>query len=59
LLLVFAVAAVGQQAPAAQKIIHDPAEYNAYTAAVNTQDANKRAEALEAFCTAVTRRAWF
>jgi tetratricopeptide (TPR) repeat protein len=49
LLLVSAVAAVGQQAPAGQKIIHDPAEYNAYTAAVNTQDANKRAEALEAF----------
>ena len=39
-----------QPAPSAgQKVIKDPAEYNAYTAAVNTQDATKRAEALEAF----------
>ena len=49
LLLAFAAAAAAQQAPAGQKVIHDPAEYNAYTAAVNTQDANKRAEELEAF----------
>ncbi len=34
---------------AGQKVIKDPAEYNAYTAAVNTQDATKQAEALEAF----------
>ena len=49
MLLAFAAAAAAQQAPAAQKVIKDPAEYNAYTAAVNTQDANKRAEELEAF----------
>ena len=45
-----AVAGAAQQAPGpGQKVIHDPAEYNAYTAAVNTQDATRRAEALEAF----------
>jgi tetratricopeptide (TPR) repeat protein len=49
ILLAFAAAAAAQQAPAGQKVIKDPAEYNAYTAAVNTQDANKRAEELEAF----------
>jgi tetratricopeptide (TPR) repeat protein len=49
MLLAFAAAAAAQQAPAGQKVIKDPAEYNAYTAAVNTQDATKRAEALEAF----------
>ncbi len=49
LLLAFAAAAASQQAAPAQKVIHDPAEYKAYTAAVNTQDATKRAEALEAF----------
>ena len=49
LFLALAAAAAAQQAPAAQKVIHDPAEYNAYTAAVNTQDATKRAEELEAF----------
>jgi tetratricopeptide (TPR) repeat protein len=32
-----------------QKVIHDPAEYKVYTAAVNTQDATRRAEELEAF----------
>ena len=47
--LTFAAAAAGQQAPAGQKVIHDPAEYKAYTAAVNTQDATRRAEELEAF----------
>ena len=49
MLLAFAAAAAAQQAPAGQRVIKDPAEYNAYTAAVNTQDANKRAEELEAF----------
>ncbi len=49
LLLAFAAAAGGQQAPAGQKVIHDPAEYKAYTAAVNTPDATRRAEELEAF----------
>jgi tetratricopeptide (TPR) repeat protein len=47
--LAFASAVAGQQAPAGQKVIHDPAEYKAYTAAVNTQDATRRAEELEAF----------
>ena len=44
-----AVAASAQQLPSGQSVIQDPAEYNAYTAAVNTQDATARAEALEAF----------
>jgi len=44
-----AAAAAAQQAPSAQKVIRDPAEYNAYTAAVNTPDATRRAEELEAF----------
>jgi hypothetical protein len=38
-----------QQPPAGQKTIQDPAEYAAYTAAVSTQDATARAEALEGF----------
>jgi tetratricopeptide (TPR) repeat protein len=38
-----------QQPPAGQKTIQDPAEYAAYNAAVSTQDATARAEALEAF----------
>jgi tetratricopeptide (TPR) repeat protein len=42
--------AFGQQSPAAsQKVIKDPAEYNAYIAALNTQDAAQRAAAMEAF----------
>lgn len=64
MLLMFATAAVAQQAPAGQpapaqpaatqaqtqkKEIKDPAEYNAYVAAVQTQDPNARASALEAF----------
>jgi len=49
LLLALAAAAAAQQASSGQKVIHDPAEYKAYTAAVNTQDATKRAEELEAF----------
>ena len=47
--LAIAAPAAGQQASAGQKVIHDPAEYKAYTAAVNMQDATKRAEELEAF----------
>src|SRR5580692_7139065 len=44
------IAAHAQQQPAAgQKTIQDPAEYAAYNAAVTTQDATARAEALEAF----------
>jgi tetratricopeptide (TPR) repeat protein len=49
LLLALFAAASAQRAPSGQKVIQDPAEYNAYTAAVNTQDATSRAEALEAF----------
>jgi tetratricopeptide (TPR) repeat protein len=50
LLLAFAAVAVAaQQSPAAQKVIHDPSEYKAYTAAVNAPDATRRAEELEAF----------
>lgn len=43
--------AAGQQAAPAQqkKEIKDPAEYNAYMAAVNTQDPNQKASALESF----------
>ncbi len=62
MLLVLAVAAcaLAQQAPAAgqqaapaqqKKEIKDPAEYNAYMAAVNTQDPNAKAAALESFLT--------
>jgi tetratricopeptide (TPR) repeat protein len=48
--LVVACAAVpAQQAPPGQKVIQDKAEYSAYTAALNAQDATSRAEALEAF----------
>ena len=49
LLLAFATTVAAQQTPAGQTVIHDPAEYKAYTAAVNTPDAAKRAEELEAF----------
>jgi tetratricopeptide (TPR) repeat protein len=45
-----AIAAHAQQAPPpGQKTIQDPAEYAAYNAAVSTQDATARAEALEGF----------
>ena len=47
--LLVAVSAVAQQSPSGQKVIQDPAEYNAYTSAVNTADATARAGALEAF----------
>jgi tetratricopeptide (TPR) repeat protein len=44
--------AFGQQTPpASQKVIKDPAEYNAYLAALNTQDPAQRAAAMEAFVT--------
>ncbi len=55
LLVAVAVIALAQQAPSSpqassgQKVIQNPAEYKAYMAAVNTQDATARAEALEAF----------
>lgn len=41
----------GQQAnaPASQKVIKDPAEYNAYMTALNTQDPGAKAQAMEAF----------
>jgi len=41
----------GQQpgSPASQKVIKDPAEYNAYITALNTQDAAARGAAMEAF----------
>jgi hypothetical protein len=35
--------------PASQKVIKDPAEYNAYITALNTQDPNQKAAAMEAF----------
>ena len=35
--------------PTSQKVIKDPAEYNAYMAALNTQDPAQRASAMEAF----------
>ena len=42
--------AFGQQTPpAGQKTIKDPAEYNNYIAALNTQDPSQRAVAMEAF----------
>ena len=42
--------AFGQQSPqAGQKVIKDPAEYNAYTVALNTQDPAQRAAAMETF----------
>jgi hypothetical protein len=44
-----AIAAHAQQQPSGQKTIQDPAEYAAYNAAVSTQDATARAEALEGF----------
>lgn len=60
--LAFAVVGVGQtqtqpgqtgqpgaNTPASQKVIKDPAEYNAYITAINTQDPAQRAAAMEAF----------
>src|SRR5215472_8844880 len=45
-----AQAAPAQAAPAAQKPqIKDPAEYNAYVNAIQQQDPNAKAQALEAF----------
>ena len=38
-----------QTPPAGQKVIKEPAEYNAYIAALNTQDPAQRAAAMEAF----------
>jgi len=38
-----------QSAPASQKVIKDPTEYNAYIAALNTQDAAQKGAAMEAF----------
>jgi tetratricopeptide (TPR) repeat protein len=39
----------GQQTPAGQKVIKDPPEYNAYLAALNTQDPAQKGAAMEAF----------
>lgn len=39
----------GQQTPANQKVIKDPAEYNAYITALNTTDPAAKAAAMEAF----------
>jgi len=36
-------------APTSQKVIKDPAEYNAYITALNTQDPTAKAQAMEAF----------
>src|SRR5262245_52869102 len=44
-------AAQPSNTPANQKVIKDPAEYNAYIAALNTQDPAQRAAAMEAFVT--------
>lgn len=49
LTLLLTLAAPAQQPPSGQKIIKDQAEYNAYMAALNTQDASARAAALESF----------
>jgi tetratricopeptide (TPR) repeat protein len=43
--LLFAVSSLAQ----AQKVIKDPAEYNAYVSALNTQDPDQKAAAMEAF----------
>lgn len=53
MLLVLAASAFAQQAAPAgqaqQKTIKDPAEYNAYVNAIQQQDPNQKAQALEAF----------
>jgi tetratricopeptide (TPR) repeat protein len=46
---VFTLCAQQPTPSAGQKVIKDPAEYKSYTDAVNTPEASKRAEALEAF----------
>jgi len=38
-----------QGAPAQQKVIKDPAEYNAYMSAISSQDPNQQAQSLEAY----------
>jgi hypothetical protein len=45
----FPQATAGQDQPAGQKQIKDPAEYNAYIAALNTQDPKQKAAAMMAF----------
>ncbi len=40
-----------QSAPGGQKVIKDSTEYNAYIAALNTQDPTQKAAAMEAFVT--------
>lgn len=44
-----ALAPPSQQRSANQKVIRDPAEYSAYTAAINMRDPARKADALEAF----------
>ncbi|HKD80756.1 MAG TPA: hypothetical protein VKH81_13745 [Candidatus Angelobacter sp.] len=51
LALVLNVAAYATQSAPAQKVIKDPAEYNAYIAALNTADPGAKAAAMEAFFT--------
>jgi hypothetical protein len=46
-----APAAPGQAAPAQAPVIKDPAEYNAYVAAIQQKDANAKVSGLEAFLT--------
>lgn len=45
----FSQATAGQDQPSSQKQIKDPAEYNAYIAALNTQDPKQKAAAMMAF----------
>ena len=47
--LVSSLVAYGHYAVAQQKTIKDPAEYNAYIAALNTDDPKQKAAAMEAF----------
>jgi len=49
LLACIACNALAQSTPTSQKTIKDPAEYNAYIAALNTQDPAQKAAAMEAF----------
>ena len=55
-MLAFAIVASSQQpsqpsgqTPASQKVIKDPAEYNAYITALNTPDPAAKGAAMEAF----------
>lgn len=55
-MLAFAIAAISQQptqpsgqTPASQKVIKDPAEYNAYVTALNTTDPAQKGAAMDAF----------